>query len=156
MFDYKQTFSPAIKLIQNNTILSGSNSNHSDILVVTKFEDAINFATVQHSDQFMRWEDLRQGEASNIKIDSKQQGEIGDLWEEYIYDDLISSIPSYFLDAQGDIEGDLYLSCCNIFFKKDNYLFNQIYNAYSHGLWPCGWTTQDISTGKLIAFNSNH
>ncbi len=66
--------------------------------------------------------------------------------------DLIEkSLPQHMIEATDDIESDLYYCCTNIFFNRNNALYNKIWHEYSVGNWPCGWKGT-YPEGKIVSY----
>lgn len=149
--NFQGIFSPAKELIESENFLKPTSLSKKDSQeLITSFDEALKIATSQSLDFYEIWTDLREGEASTAKpIINKL--EIRIAWEEKMIDLIEKYIPKHMQEAVDDIESDLYYCCTNIFFGRNNLLYNKIWEEYLAGNWPCGWKG-NYPNGQIVAY----
>ena len=150
-----------IGFVENGSILNGNKTlTNSEWEIISNFEHAKDNAwnKVIGKEEWL-WTDIREREMSKVKghaykiegFSSYKDNLLGLLNIFTLY--LKRQIPTEFQDILDDAIGDLYNSAYNrCVFGRTNNFFENIYEIYKLGCWPCGWIG-GYPNGQLCIFN---
>ena len=149
--NFQQIFLPAKQLIDSEDFLTPTTSSRTGSEeLITSLDEALKIATSQNLDPYEIWADLRGTEVANAKPTNNKL-ELRIAWEEKMIELIEKSIPKDMQEAADDIESDLYYCCTNIFFGRNNPLYNKIWEEYLAGYWPCGWRG-NYPNGQIVVY----
>lgn len=142
-----------LAIIENNLLTSSASLKNDQWKIIQDFSIAQKYAYQQYDLETV-WLDLRESNSFILNLSTKEDN---NFWESRVIPAIEKKLDSLHLDEElkddlfNDVDSDLFNCYLNNKYKKNHPLWNIIWEAYSHGGWPCGWEGK-YPEGQIIIF----